>query len=241
MMASRTRGVGAVLLWALLIGPCRAQLKAGCKLETLRACGDDYVPYAKTTKLHSSGENFKKSCASHKQQIACTEKFVNECMEGVTKVASLPVVRGFKENVEGICNVASKQHESFAKAVGCINSVGTELNSCWTTFRESVRRAVLKARTNEVIFYTCCSFQELTSCAKKPLTPCESSGGQRIALDWMDGVFRESLSLLCGDYEKGSQACKALPKLPDLSANDRKIENLIELLAEVAVAVGHKN
>ncbi|XP_049267144.1 uncharacterized protein LOC119373836 [Rhipicephalus sanguineus] len=222
-------------------GTCRAQLKAGCKLETLRACGDDFVPYAKKTHLYSSGDEFKKACENQKQQIACTGKFVNDCMEGVSKIASLPVVNGFKKNVEGVCNVASKEHEAFGKAVGCMNSVGTKLNSCWRTFRAAVQKAVIKAQANKVVFYTCCSYHDLTSCADQSLTPCESGGGKRFALDSLLGVFGESLNLACGDYTAGSQACRALPKLPDLGANDRRIENYIELLAETAIALGHKN
>ncbi|KAL3195660.1 hypothetical protein MRX96_001788 [Rhipicephalus microplus] len=47
-----------VLVATSLLGLCWAepiQLKEGCKVETLRACGDTYLPYWKTTRLEVSG------------------------------------------------------------------------------------------------------------------------------------------------------------------------------------------
>ncbi|XP_037274657.2 uncharacterized protein LOC119167300 [Rhipicephalus microplus] len=240
-MMSRRRSVLVMLLGALLIGACQAQIKAGCKLETLRACGDDFVPYGKATHLLSSGEQFQRACTTKKQQIACRIKFVHDCMEGVTKAAALVILDGFKENLDGACDEASKHHQAFEKAVGCMNSVGTKLNSCWRTFRGEVQRAVAKASTKDVIFYTCCSYHELVNCADQSLTPCESSGGKRLSLNLLQAAFGDAVDLLCGEHKKGSQACKALPELPALGANDRKVENYVELLAAAASTIGRKN
>lgn len=235
-MASGLCGVDVVMLWTLLIGSCRAQLKAGCKLDTLRACGDDFLPYAKKTQLESSGDEMKRSCEEQNKQITCGAKFVDDCMEGLTKAIALPVADGFKRNVEHACNETLEEHEQ--KTVSCMNTAGEKLNSCWKTLREDVQKAVIKAPTNQVVFYTCCSFYDMVSCANQSLTPCESSSSRQQALDSLFGVYRRSQSMVCGNYTEGSQACEALPKLPDLDANDRKIENYIELLAETAIAVG---
>ncbi|KAL3195653.1 hypothetical protein MRX96_001783 [Rhipicephalus microplus] len=218
-MMSRRRGVLVTLLGALLIGACQAQIKAGCKLETLRACGDDFVPYGKATHLLSSGEQFQRACTTKKQQIACSIKFVHDCMEGVTKAAALVILDGFKENLDGACDEASKHHEAFEKAVGCMNSHPTK----------------------DVIFYACCSYHKLVNCADQSLTPCESSGGKRLSLNLLQAAFGDAVDLLCGEHKKGSQACKALPELPALDANDRKVENYVELLAAAASTIGRKN
>ncbi|KAL1419545.1 hypothetical protein MTO96_025288 [Rhipicephalus appendiculatus] len=239
-MASKPRGVGVVMLWALLSGSSRAQLKVGCNLEALRACGDDFVPYAKKTLRHSSGDELKETCENEKREITCGTNFVNDCMEGATKTVSLPVAKGYKKNTELACNVSSKEHEAYEKAVSCMNSAGTKLNACWKTLHEAVQKAVNKAPTNQVIFYTCCSFYDLVSCTDPLLAPCEG-GARQTAFDSLFGMFIESQSLACGVYTQGSPACKALPKLPDLDATDRKIENYIELLAETAIAFGRAN
>ncbi|KAH7971915.1 hypothetical protein HPB52_003708 [Rhipicephalus sanguineus] len=220
---------------------CRAQLKAGCKLETLRACGDDFVPYAKKTHLYSSGDEFKKACELVPLGSPLSRTLIRPIVYGVPPVAAQDGFHYIPLWWPVWCRPGARAQISFGKAVGCMNSVGTKLNSCWRTFRAAVQKAVIKAQANKVVFYTCCSYHDLTSCADQSLTPCESGGGKRFALDSLLGVFGESLNLACGDYTAGSQACRALPKLPDLGANDRRIENYIELLAETAIALGHKN
>ncbi|KAL1419546.1 hypothetical protein MTO96_025289 [Rhipicephalus appendiculatus] len=144
-------------------------------------------------------------------------------------------LRGFGVVLVGALMIA------FGKAVGCMNSVGTKLNSCWRAFQGAVQKAVVKAHTKDAIFYTCCSYHDLADCADQSLTPCESSGEKRFALDALQGVFGDSVNLLCGEYKNGSHACKALPKLPALGAHDVKIENYLELLAAAAITIGSKN
>ncbi|KAL3195650.1 hypothetical protein MRX96_001781 [Rhipicephalus microplus] len=144
-MVLKLRGVGVVMLWVLLIWSCRAQLKAGCKPETLRACGDDYVAYAKKPLLHSSGEELKESCENDKRELVCGTNFVKDCMEGVTKAVLLPVAEGFKKKMEGACNSTSKEHEelrhddcflfcrrnnSFYDMFSCVNHLLTQSQSC---------------------------------------------------------------------------------------------------------------
>ncbi|XP_075553847.1 uncharacterized protein LOC142586859 [Dermacentor variabilis] len=122
-----------------------------------------------------------------------------------------------------------------------MNSVGAKLNSCWRTYRGTLQKAVVKAPTTEVLHHTCCSYHDLVRCADQWLTPCESTGGKELVLGVLQRVFGDAVNLVCGDYKKASEACRALPKLPSLGTNDRKIENYIEVLAEAAITFGRKN
>ncbi|KAH7972379.1 hypothetical protein HPB52_011542 [Rhipicephalus sanguineus] len=51
-----------ITIRSLTTGASQAYLKAGCKLETLRACGNDYTPYANGPHLHESGQEFDEGC-----------------------------------------------------------------------------------------------------------------------------------------------------------------------------------
>ncbi|KAH6926495.1 hypothetical protein HPB50_018885 [Hyalomma asiaticum] len=228
-------------LIASLIDNCAAQLKPGCTFDALRACGDDFLPYSKETQLPSSGQSFEKSCANQLQQLDCSIKFVNDCMEGLLKASSTVFMNGFKKNVEGVCSVGTKEHENYVKAVGCMNSVGTALNSCWRTFRNSLRKALSKAPFKDIVNYGCCACHDLESCVEQTLTPCESTGGKDVLIGMLRRAFVEPINLTCKEYSKGSEACKSLPKLPALGAHDLKDGGYIELLAQAAGTANHRN
>ncbi|XP_049527508.1 protein abhd-3.2-like [Dermacentor silvarum] len=134
-----------------------------------------------------------------------------------------------------------RRHVLYDKAIGCMNSVGAKLNSCWRTFRGHMQKAVVKAPITGVLPHTCCAYHDLVSCADQSLTPCESTGGKELSVGVLERAFGDAVNLVCGEHTKGSEACKALPKLPALGASDRKIDNYIELLAEAAVTFGRKN
>lgn len=168
-------------------------------------------------------------------------KFTQDCIENVPKIASTLVLGAFKETLDGICTAGSKEHGVYDKAIGCMNSVGAKLNSCWRTFRGHLQKAVVKAPITGVLPHTCCAYHDLVSCADQSLTPCESTGGKELSVGVLERAFGDAVNLVCGEHTKGSEACKALPKLPALGASDRKIDNYIELLAEAAVTFGRQN
>ncbi|KAH6926494.1 hypothetical protein HPB50_018884 [Hyalomma asiaticum] len=171
---------------------------------------------------------------NQRRQLECSTKFVDDCMEGLLKASFTVFMAGFKKNVEGVCSVGTKEHEDYVKAVGCMNSVGTALHSCWGTFRDSLQKAISKAPSR-----TAC--HDLESCAEQSLTPCESTGGKDVFIGMLRRAFVEPINLTCDEYSKGSEACKSLPKLPALGAHDPKVESYIELLAQVAGTANHRN
>lgn len=229
------------LLTVSLIGLSQGQLKGGCKKETLRACGEDYVPFAKTSHLESSGPVFVKQCETFKQQIACSNQFSKDCLDGLSKAAALLTLEAFRDNVDATCIKGSKQYEAFQNSVGCLNSVGKEINGCFKDIHESLQQSVAKAPPKEVIHYVCCSYGDLHGCLDRTLAPCENDGGKKLITGLLEEALGEPLSLVCRNYRSGSENCKALPKLPSLGPNDHKIDGFLELLIEASKMVGRKN
>lgn len=227
----------------LLSGTCQGelQLKPGCKVETLRACGDDFIPYNKHPHLHDFGKEFSDGCAKDRVQIPCTLNFINECVEGLPRAVALVAVKALEESIEATCIVGSEAHKNYEKAIGCMNSAGDKLHKCVGGYRSALERAVVKTSKKEVVHYACCRYDDMLDCLSSALAPCEDVGGKKIIYDVLDQAFGETLGLVCGSYTKNSEGCKKLPALPRLSANDRRIPNLVELLIELAGIIGKKN
>uniref|UniRef100_A0A023GB79 Putative secreted protein n=1 Tax=Amblyomma triste TaxID=251400 RepID=A0A023GB79_AMBTT len=223
---------GLVFLVAALTGGCWAQLKPGCKVETLRACGDDYVPYGNRPHLPASGKEFEDECTKQKRQIACSVEFINDCLSGLSKTAGVLAVRSLQGIVDDICTDGSQSHKEYQKVVPCMNAAGSKLNACFQGLKSGMQKAVAKAPPNEVVPHTCCAYGEMVDCVGRALDTCE--GGKEFLLRIFDRAFGKVLGLVCGQHTRGSEACKALPKLPSLGPKDRKIDNYLELLAEAA-------
>lgn len=230
-----------ILLVILLFGSCLGQLKPGCKVETLRACSDDYVPYGKHPILHGLGEDFAEKCMKDTEQIACTLKFVNECVDRLPKGVALLAINALDEAIEATCDVGSEAHKNFLNAVGCMNSVGDKLHKCIASYASVLERAAVKAPAKEVAHYACCHYHDMYDCLSSALAPCEDVGAKKIMFDVIEPVFGGTLSLVCGQYTKGSEGCKQLAALPQLGAKDRRISHFIELLIELAETIGKKD
>ncbi|KAH7972860.1 hypothetical protein HPB52_018079 [Rhipicephalus sanguineus] len=91
-MSRRYAGVEIALVVAFMIGTCQAKLKDGCKLETLQACGDDYLPYGKGPHLATSGEPFVKQCGSYGGLLDCVEPALTPCEKVGGKEFTLSLV-----------------------------------------------------------------------------------------------------------------------------------------------------
>ncbi|KAL3210751.1 hypothetical protein MRX96_036900 [Rhipicephalus microplus] len=208
-----------VLLAAPLLGTCQLQLSDGCKVETLRACGEDFIPYSKGPYLHESGTELDEGCKRDKVQIPCTLNFINECTEGLSKAAALVAVKALEENIEAVCNVGSDPYKEFQRGI----------------------KPSSKGSVKETVHYTCCSYHDTLDCISSALDPCESVGSKDFMIGVIEQMFGETLNLVCGRYTKGSDNCKSLPQLPPLDAKDRRIGNMVEVLLEAAGTIGRKN
>lgn len=223
---------GFVFLAASLTGGCWAQLKAGCKVEALRTCGDDYVPYGYRTYLPTAGKEFEEECAKHKGQIACSLQFTDDCLGGLSKTAGVLAITSVQGIFNDICTVGSEPYKEYQKFVPCMNSAGSKLNACFQDLKSSVQKAVAKAPAKEVLPHTCCAYGEMMDCISQALGPCV--GGKDFLLGIFEHAFGKVLGLVCGEHTRGSEACTALSKLPSLQPKDRQIDNYLELLADVA-------
>nr|XP_037275350.1 uncharacterized protein LOC119168003 [Rhipicephalus microplus] len=230
-----------VLLAAPLLGTCQLQLSDGCKVETLRACGEDFIPYSKGPYLHESGTELDEGCKRDKVQIPCTLNFINECTEGLSKAAALVAVKALEENIEAVCNVGSDPYKEFQRGIKCMNSHGVQIHKCIKGFHDTVERAIIKGSVKETVHYTCCSYHDTLDCISSALDPCESVGSKDFMIGVIEQMFGETLNLVCGRYTKGSDNCKSLPQLPPLDAKDRRIGNMVEVLLEAAGTIGRKN
>ncbi|KAL1428760.1 hypothetical protein MTO96_016892 [Rhipicephalus appendiculatus] len=230
-----------VLLAAPLLGTCQLQLSDGCKVETLRACGEDFIPYTKGPHLHESGTEFDEGCKRDKLQIPCTLDFINQCTEGLSKAAALVAVKALEENIEAVCNVDSDPYNEFQRGIKCMNSHGAEIHKCIKGFHDTLERAIMKGPVKETVHYTCCSYHDTLDCISNALTPCESVGSKDFMIGVIEQMFGETLNLVCGRYTKGSENCQSLPQLPQLDAKDRRIDNMVELLLEAAGTIGRKD
>ncbi|XP_037501590.1 uncharacterized protein LOC125756125 [Rhipicephalus sanguineus] len=224
-----------------LLGKCELTLQPGCKVETLRACGDDYIPYKNDPHLHESGQEFEEGCKKDKVQIPCTLKFINDCTIGLSKAAALVAVKALEENIEAACSVGSEAYNNYQKIIKCMNSQGAKLHKCMNDFQGILERAVVKAPTKDIIHYTCCYYAQTVDCLYNALAPCKRVGAQDYMVKIAEDMFGETLNLVCGRYKKGSAECKSLPPLPRLGAKDRRLNNVVEILLEAAGTLGRKN
>lgn len=236
-----TTGIVFFLVLASFLGASQAQLKAGCKIETLRACGDDFIVFGKRMHLDEPGQKFTEACALHKKQIACAIKFVDECLQHVPKTAGVVMSNAVKATIEGTCTEGTEQNKDYQASVKCLNSFGGKIHTCVRDFQASCERAILKAPKNEVIHHACCAYHDGYDCIAKTLAPCDSVGGKDFLLSIIENVFGNALDLLCGSHTKGSAECNALPKLPALRPKDRRITNFVEVLTEIAASIQRKN
>lgn len=229
--------VGFVLLAASLTGTVQAVLKEGCKLETVRKCGDDYIPYGNYVHLATSSKGFEEKCAKEKRQINCTLRFVDGCLEGVSQTAVLLTLKSLQETTEGVCTAGSDTYKQYHEVITCMNSAGPKINTCLKEMKGSLQRALAKAPSKEVLPHTCCAYNDVVDCIDRALTTCEGDCAKKFLLGLMQQVLGRALKLVCIDHTKGSEACKALPKLPPLSPEDRKVDSFIELLIEASTTI----
>ncbi|XP_049526795.1 uncharacterized protein LOC125946800 [Dermacentor silvarum] len=163
------RGIGALDLFLAisLIGASQAYLKAGCKIDTLRACGSDYVPYGKGPHLHESGEEFEEGCKRDRIQLPCTLQFIKNCTEGLARATALVAVQALEENIEAICVVGSEAYKNYQRGIKCMNSHGDKMHKCLGGFHDILEQAVIKGPTKEVIPHTCCSYHDLLAASPR--------------------------------------------------------------------------
>lgn len=192
------------------------------------------------TYLHEAKDKFDEACKLDNKQIACTLKFVEECLEGLPRVSAQLAIKAMEESYEATCTEGTDQNKLFHNAVKCLNSVGTKLHKCMGTLSNTLQRGTSKAPPKEVIHYACCGYHDALQCVEDSVSSCDTDDGKEFMTGSMESIFGETLSLVCGQYSRGSTACKQLPVLPELAPDETKITNVIELAMRVASSLGKK-
>nr|XP_037275347.1 uncharacterized protein LOC119168001 [Rhipicephalus microplus] len=150
------------LLSASILGTCRAHLKSGCKIEALRTCGEEFVPYLNTRRMPETPQELATECEKYKKQIACTLHFHHECTRGRSQSVALATVAALGENIEAVCTPGSGPNKAYLTGVKCMNHAGDKLHACFDNLKSAVLRAVFKAPAKEAIHYTCCAYHNVT-------------------------------------------------------------------------------
>lgn len=228
------------LLSASILGTCQAHLKSGCKIEALRTCGEEFVPYLNTRRMPETPQELATECEQYKKQIACTLHFHHECTRGRSQSVALATVAALGENIEAVCTPGSGPNKAYLTGVKCMNHAGDKLHACFDSLKSAVLRAVFKAPAKEAIHYTCCAYHNVTECVSQTLATCHHVGAKEFLLGAMERVVGTGLRAACAVHTKGSDACKALKPLPQLGDKEVAVDSLIELLAEAASTIGRR-
>ncbi|KAL3210755.1 hypothetical protein MRX96_036902 [Rhipicephalus microplus] len=164
--------------------------------------------------LHEAKDKFDDACKLDAKQIACTLKFIEECLEGLPRVSAQLAIKAMEESYEATCTEGTDQNKLYYNAVKCLNSAGPQLYKCMGGYHDALQ------------------------CVEDSVSSCETEHGKEFMTGSMESIFGETLSLVCGQYSRGSAACKKLPVLPELAADETKITNVIELAVRVASSLG---
>ncbi|EEC18201.1 secreted protein, putative [Ixodes scapularis] len=215
---------------ASILGTCCGHLKniSGCSLDVLHGCGSDYVPFGTVTRVPETREELKEECKTYLSQIACTEKFSEDCLESLPRVVSLLATRAAQEDYEATCTEDTDLEKQYLNSVECMNGAGLKLNACMKKVFENFQKAAQFAPKKEKIHYGCCYYNELLDCIEDSVGSCEDSEALEFLTNTMEHIFGQVLSLVCGTFSRGSQDCKSLPALADLPPGTTKIGNFVE-------------
>uniref|UniRef100_A0A023GB98 Putative secreted protein n=1 Tax=Amblyomma triste TaxID=251400 RepID=A0A023GB98_AMBTT len=223
-----------------LLGVSRAQLKPGCSVSQLHACGEDYLVYSNTTRQpEPDEEQFQINCELYSKQIACTVQFAEKCLENVPRAVALVAMEAAGEDFEAACTEGTDRYDLYKDSIKCLNNAGVQLNSCFGLLRGGLAESV-GAPQGRTIHYACCAYHSSLECVESSLdSVCGSSSTAKdYVTNVMERIFGQVLSLVCGPYTKGSADCDALPKLPPQSS--AKKTNLIELVIEITNSFRNK-
>lgn len=77
-------------------------------------------------------------------------------------------------------------------------------------------------------------YHDLLDCVEKAVSDCGESPALEFLTNSMENIFGQVLGLVCGQFARGSLACKALPTLPELEPGKSRIGTFIEPIISIA-------
>uniref|UniRef100_A0A023GA86 Putative secreted protein n=1 Tax=Amblyomma triste TaxID=251400 RepID=A0A023GA86_AMBTT len=222
---------------------CRAQENQDCSIERLRACGSDFVLFGNATSIPDTAQKLQEACNNYTTQIACTLKYVDDCLDGTTRGTSLVAIKAAEEDFEAICTEGNDLQKQFLESAPCANAAGAALNTCIRDLYVNLQRSLDKAPRRQTVHHACCFYGHVIDCLETALSGCEgSSPAKQFLLDRVDHIFGEALSLVCGTYTRGSANCAALPALPQLDQGaPEPISNMVEYCINIIGRSGSRD
>ncbi|XP_050037823.1 uncharacterized protein [Dermacentor andersoni] len=214
--------------------------KPGCTKEQLNDCGSDFLIYSNVTRLPESGQEFLNNCEYLSNQLSCALKFSKDCLEGLPRVAALLSLTGMEEQYEAVCTEGTEHNELYTKGIGCMNEAGDQLHRCMVTMRDDMETGLVAAPRKQIIHYSCCAFHKTQDCFDDALAQCPNTAAKEFMDDVMEKVFGEVLGLVCGQYSRGSTACKELPVLTPPDSENFGNMDLFELAIQNAAILGSR-
>ncbi|KAH7942362.1 hypothetical protein HPB49_023452 [Dermacentor silvarum] len=208
--------------------------KPGCTKKQLNDCGSDFLIYSNVTQLPESGQEFLNNCKYLSNQLSCALEFSKDCLEGLPRVAALLSLTAMEEEYEAVCTEGTEQNELYRKGIGCMNKAGDQLHTCMATMRDDMETGLVAAPQKEVIHYSCCAFHKSQDCFDDALAQCPNTAAKEFMNNVMEEVFGEVLGLVCGQYSRGSTACKELPVLAPPDSENFGNKDLFELAIQNA-------
>ncbi|KAL1428752.1 hypothetical protein MTO96_016884 [Rhipicephalus appendiculatus] len=125
----RLPGPVCVFIVCFLVGLCRAQLRPGCKIAQLHACGEDYLVYSNTTYLPEPQEDqFRANCELYSKQIACTIEFSESCLENVPRAVALVAMEAAGDDFEAACTEGNERYDT--RTITRLECVERALDDC---------------------------------------------------------------------------------------------------------------
>lgn len=195
---------------------CQAQENQNCGIQRLRACGTDFVAYSNTTSLPEDADGLKEKCELFTSQVACSLKYIDDCLQGTTRGTLLVSLKAAEEDIEAICTNGTDHRRRYFESVVCMNRNGNALNSCIRDLAVNLQKALDSAPRDKAIHYACCFYGTATECAESALSDCgASSPAKEFLVGLWEHVMGEVLSLFCGTHTRGSPSCAVIPKLPE--------------------------
>ncbi|XP_077522123.1 uncharacterized protein LOC144133136 [Amblyomma americanum] len=213
---------------------CLAQEYENCTIERLRACGTDFVLFGNTTSMPDTELKLQEACNNYTTQIACTLKYIDDCLDGTTRGACLVAIKAAEEDFEAICTVGNNLEKQFLESAPCTNMAGIAINACIRNLYVNLQRSLDKAPPSQTVPHACCFHGQAIDCINAALSGCEgSSPARQFLLDRIEHIFGDALELVCGTYTRGSASCAALPALPQLDQGAPEIDNAVEYTINV--------
>lgn len=189
-------------------------LKPGCTRDQLNGCGSDFLVFSNSTSLPENGKKFDDHCVHLAEQLSCSEEFAKRCLDGIPRAAIVIGLQAMEDEYEAVCTEGTEHNEIYHKSIACMNKAGNQLNLCYKTMRDDMEKGAIGAPKDKTLGYACCSFHAVEDCFDEALEGCSDTPAKHFMNDIMEKVFGEPLSLVCGQYVRGSDSCRELPKLP---------------------------